>query len=54
VIAYVAPQPPPGTHPELVLAAVIADRRRRDAIRLQRDAALRRRLIPADPIDSLP
>jgi Predicted membrane protein/domain len=53
VVSYVAPQPPPGTHPELVLAAVIADRRRRDAIRLQRDAALRRRLIPADPIDKL-
>ncbi len=54
VIAYVAPQPPPGTHPELVLAAVIADRRRRDTVRLQRDAALRRRLIPADPIDLTP
>ena len=54
VVAYLAPQPPAGTHPELVLAAVIADRRRRDSIRLQRDAALRRRLIPADPIDSLP
>gem|GEM_PF-6778725 len=44
--------PPVDLHPELVLAAVIADRRRRDAIRLERDAALRRRLIPADPIDS--
>jgi uncharacterized RDD family membrane protein YckC len=54
VVAYLAPQPPVGTHPELVLAAVIADRRRRDAIRLQRDAALRRRLIPRDPIDSTP
>ena len=54
VVTYLAPQPPPGTHPELVLAAVIADRRRRDWIRLQRDAALRRRLIPADPLDSLP
>jgi len=54
VVAYLAPQPPAGTHPELVLAAVIADRRRRDSIRLQRDAALRRRLIPADPIDFLP
>lgn len=51
VAAYLAPQPPLGTHPELVLAAVIADRRRRDAIRLERDAALRRRLIPADSID---
>jgi hypothetical protein len=54
VLAYVAPRPPAGIHPELVLAAVIADRRRRDTDRLQRDAALRRRLIPADPIDSLP
>lgn len=53
VLAYVAPQPPK-SHPELVLAAVIADRRRRDALRLDRDAALRGRLIPADPIDSLP
>jgi len=54
VVAYLAPQPPAGIHPELVLSAVIADRRRRDTIRLQRDAALRRRLIPADPLDSLP
>ena len=54
VVAYVSPLPPFGVHPEVVLAAVIADRRRRDAIRLARDAALRRRLIPADPIDSLP
>jgi len=54
VIGYVAPQPPAGTHPELVLAAVIADRRRRDTNRLQRDAALRSRLIPTDPLDSLP
>jgi uncharacterized RDD family membrane protein YckC len=51
VVSYVAPQPPAGTHPELVLAAVISDRRRRDTIRLQRDAALRSRLIPLDPID---
>ena len=53
VVAYLAPMPPAGTHPELVLAAVIADRRRRDWIRLQRDAALRSRLIPSDPLDSL-
>jgi len=53
VLAYLAPQPPAGIHPELVLAAVIADRRRRDTIRLQRDAALRHRLIPIDPIDKL-
>jgi uncharacterized RDD family membrane protein YckC len=54
VLAHVAPQPPVESHPELVLAAVIADRRRRDALRLDRDAALRGRLIPVDPIDSLP
>jgi uncharacterized RDD family membrane protein YckC len=54
VLTYVAPQPPVDIHPEVVLAAVIADRRRRDSIRLRRDAELRRRLIPADPIDSLP
>jgi uncharacterized RDD family membrane protein YckC len=54
VATYVAPAPPAGIHPELILAAVIADRRRRDTIRLQRDATLRSRLIPPDPIDSLP
>lgn len=52
VLAYLAPPPPAGTPPELLLAAVIADRRRRDSIRLQRDAALRRRLIPVDQLDS--
>jgi uncharacterized RDD family membrane protein YckC len=53
VVTYVAPQPPAGIHPEVVLAAVLADRRRRDAIRLQRDAELRRRFLPVDPIDTL-
>lgn len=51
-LTYLAPPPPAGVHPELVLAAVIADRRRRDGIRLTRDASLRRRLIPADPLAS--
>jgi uncharacterized RDD family membrane protein YckC len=45
---YVSPPPPPGSHPEYVLAAVIADRRRRDAERLARDGALRRRLTVRD------
>lgn len=54
VVAFVSPQPPASTHPEVVLAAVIADRRRRDAIRLQRDAALRSRLIPSDPMAPRP
>jgi uncharacterized RDD family membrane protein YckC len=52
VVVHLAPRPPADVHPELVLAAVIADRRQRDTRRLERDAALRRRLIPADPIDS--
>lgn len=49
---YVAPQPPNPVHPEYVLAAVIADRRRRDWDRLQREAALRARVIPPDPMST--
>jgi uncharacterized RDD family membrane protein YckC len=41
---YVSPPPPEGNHPEYVLAAVLADRRRRDTVRLARDSALRQRL----------
>lgn len=44
VSAHVAPPPPAGTHPEDYLAAVLAERRRRDEIRLARDAALVARL----------
>ena len=44
VLAHVAPAPPAGHHPEAVLAAVIAERRRRDEARLARDEALRTRL----------
>lgn len=47
---YVSPPPPAGNHPEYVLAAVLADRRRRDLERLGRDATLRRRLTVADEI----
>jgi uncharacterized RDD family membrane protein YckC len=50
VLRHVAPPPPAGSHPEMVLAAVVADRRRRDSERLQRDAALRARLLPADSL----
>lgn len=42
---YVAPQPPRGTPPEAFLAAVIASRRDRDTARLQREQALRSRLL---------
>ena len=46
VMTYVAPAPPAGAPVEAVLAAVIADRRRRDLIRLARDASLRQRILP--------
>ena len=45
VLPYVAPPPPAGTPPELVLAAVIAERRTRDLARLRRDDELRARLL---------
>lgn len=41
---HVAPPPPPGTHPELFLAAVLAARRERDSERLERERSLRQRL----------
>lgn len=52
VMLYVSPAPPPGNHPEYVLAAITAERRRRDLDRLIRDAALRDRLIPVEPVDA--
>ena len=45
---HVSPPPPGGNHPEYVLAAILADRRRRDAERLARDAAMRARLTAPD------
>jgi uncharacterized RDD family membrane protein YckC len=39
---YVAPMPPPGTHPEEFLAAVLAERRERDLRRLLAEASARR------------
>jgi len=39
--AYVAPQPPPGTHPEEFIAAVLAERRERDLRRLWAEAEAR-------------
>ncbi|HMM93649.1 RDD family protein [Phycicoccus sp.] len=50
VLRFVAPAPPAGFHPEYVLAAVIAERRRRDTERLAREDALRRRVVGADPL----
>jgi uncharacterized RDD family membrane protein YckC len=50
VLPHVSPAPPPGIHPEHVLAAVVAERRRRDGIRLARDDERRARLLPPDPL----
>lgn len=44
VSRHVAPQPPAGHHPETFLAAVLADRRRRDGERLARESELRERI----------
>jgi uncharacterized RDD family membrane protein YckC len=45
---YVAPAPPAGAPAELVLAAVIAERRERDLARLRRDDEFRSRLAARD------
>ena len=45
---YMAPAAPPGNHPEWVLMAVLAERRSRDAARLERDQALREKVVPPD------
>ncbi|WP_122263447.1 RDD family protein [Ornithinimicrobium cerasi] len=46
ILPRVAPPPPPQAPPEEVLAAVLAERRRRDERRLDRDDALRARVLP--------
>ena len=51
VLPHVSPAPPAGVHAEYVLAAVIADRRRRDTERLAREDYRREQLLPADPLD---
>lgn len=50
VLCHVSPQPPPGMHPEWVLRAVLAERRRRDLVRMQSEAARAQRLLPPDPL----
>ncbi|MBM9459415.1 RDD family protein [Nocardioides sp. zg-536] len=45
VLPHVSPAPPPGAPPELILLAVVAERRDRDLVRLRRDEALRSRLL---------
>lgn len=48
VLPYVAPMPPQGTPVEVILAAVIAERRQRDLDRLERDDRLRRSVLRVD------
>lgn len=51
----VAPAPPPAAPADQVLAAVLAERRRRDELRLARDDRLRARLLPSpSPPDGRP
>jgi hypothetical protein len=50
VLQHVSPPPPPGVHPEWVLRAVLAERRRRDLDRLHAEAARTHRLLPPDPL----
>jgi uncharacterized RDD family membrane protein YckC len=52
VSAHVAPAPPASTHPEDFLAAVLAERRRRDLERLAREEHARRRLAEVDPVEA--
>jgi uncharacterized RDD family membrane protein YckC len=50
LMRYVAPAPPPGMHPEAVMSAVLAERRRRDLLRLARQDQLRARVLGPDPL----
>jgi uncharacterized RDD family membrane protein YckC len=50
VSAHVAPSPSPGTHPKEFLAAVLAERRRRDVDRLARERAARDHLAGVDSV----
>ena len=50
VLSHVSPQPPPGMHPEWVLRAVLAERRRRDLARMQAEAVRAQRVLPPDPL----
>ncbi|GAB3594706.1 RDD family protein [Angustibacter peucedani] len=49
---HVAPAPPPGTPDEPFLAAVLAERRRRDVDRLAREQHRRRQLAGVDAVDA--
>lgn len=46
ILGFVSPPPPPGAHPEQVMASVLARRRERDEERLARADRLRARVLP--------
>lgn len=50
VLPLVSPPPPTGAPGDQVLAAVLAERRRRDEVRLHTEAGLRHRLLPTDQL----
>jgi uncharacterized RDD family membrane protein YckC len=50
VVAQISPPPPPGTPPHLVLAAVLAERHRRELARLQGPPAAPQSQWPAPPV----
>jgi uncharacterized RDD family membrane protein YckC len=52
VAEHVSPAPPAGTHPERFLAAVLAERRARDVVRLAREQQQRQRLAGADSVET--
>lgn len=52
VSPHVAPPPPTGTHPEAFLAAVLAERRRRDVERLAREQHAQARLAGVDSVEA--
>lgn len=52
VLPYVSPAPPANVHPEYILSAVIAERRRRDLDRLAREHRLVESVLPADRLSS--
>ncbi|MGL5828734.1 MAG: RDD family protein [Angustibacter sp.] len=49
---FVAPPPPSGTHAEDFLAAVLAERRERDLVRLAREQEIRERLARVDSVEA--
>ena len=53
-LPHVSPPPPGGFHTEVLLSAVVAERRRRDLDRLWREERLRARVLPRDPLSPTP